>query len=256
MSTELIIIFFNINEYSDEIKENIEQNFREDNSQYLTYFLEYFLSEHIIVDLEKYTDNPSQIQYNFIYQIEPGKTASCNVYIINDFSKIHEICLYSDSYIIFCNPEQKETKSKIISIINYIKNDCCNDIITNIIGIYNNLNSNKIKLNDMKSFLNSQNFLYKYYQIYVEKEFNIFLKEKFNIQNINEEKNIIEDNNYNNDYDLIDNSEDKQFGNILQTLEKIFISIFQEKRMRGPRFEIINETREDKSDISKSCIIS
>ena len=244
MSIELVIIF--LNNYSEEEKENISQNIQVNNSNYPLYYLDYFISEHILVNLEKYTDNPSEIQYNFIYQIEPGKTASCNIYIINDFSKTHDICLYSDSYIIFCNPEKKDTKSKLSQIINYIKEECLTDIITNIIGVYDNCNSSIIKLDDMKSFLNGHKFMYKYYQIYEEKEFKSFLKEKYNI------KNLTEENNY------INSNQNENFGNILETLDKIFIHVFHEKRMRGPRKEIPNNKyNEDKSDASncKSCVI-
>jgi len=244
MSIELVIIF--LNNYSEEEKENISQNIQENNSNYPLYYLDYFISEHILVNLEKYTDNPSEIQYNFIYQIEPGKTASCNVYIINDFSKTHEILLYSDSYIIFCNPEKKDTKTKLSQIINYIKEEYLTDIITNIIGVYDNCNSSTIKLDDMKSFLNGHKFMHRYYQLYEEKEFKSFLKEKYNIKNLNEENNYINSN------------QNENFGNILETLDKIFISVFHEKRMRGPRIEIPNNKyNEDKSDASncKSCVI-
>lgn len=244
MSIELVIIF--LNNYSEEEKENISQNIQVNNSNYPLYYLDYFISEHILVNLEKYTDNPSEIQYNFIYQIEPGKTASCNVYIINDFSKTHDICLYSDSYIIFCNPEKKDTKSKLSQIINYIKEECLTDIITNIIGIYDNCNSSNIKLDDMISFLNGHKFMYKYYQLYEEKEFKSFLKEKYNL------KNLTEENNY------INSNQNENFGNILETLDKIFIHVFNEKRMRGPRKENPNNKYyEDKSDASncKSCVI-
>lgn len=88
--------------------------------------------------------------------------------------------------------------------------------------------------------------MYKYYQLYEEKEFKSFLKEKYNL------KNLTEENNY------INSNQNENFGNILETLDKIFIHVFNEKRMRGPRKENPNNKYyEDKSDASncKSCVI-
>ena len=88
--------------------------------------------------------------------------------------------------------------------------------------------------------------MHRYYQLYEEKEFKSFLKEKYNIKNLNEENNYINSN------------QNENFGNILETLDKIFISVIHEKRMRGPRIEIQNNKyNEDKSDASncKSCVI-
>ena len=234
MATELTFVFLDINsEFDEERDKKTKTHPKKYNISTLespTLFLEIFIKNHVIVEFEKNTDDPSELIYNFKYQIIPGKTAICKLYILNNLTDTNKICLSADSYIIICSLEEVDTTKKLKKIINYIKHDCLPEIPTNIIGVYKNNIFHDLEYEKMKKFFNNKKLLYNYFELFCG-----------------------------NNKENIENKEEMKKEDINLILEKVFAKAFEESKIRE-NLHLKDEndyysSKESGVDISHGCCI-
>ena len=232
MDYKLKIIFFNINgnsepDDSEDIISNSSSESVQDNSiESPKIILENFLKNHILLDLEKSKDVYTNHNYTFIYQVEKNFTANCLFIILNKLD--HQYLDYifgSKAYIIFCNLEKEDTEKKLKYLLECIKNNWEKDVKIHIIGLYETKIIPNLTKDKMIDILSEQNLLFNYYEINCGKD--------------NADKEI---------------DEDEKYEKINELLEKIFSSVFQEKKR--PKFykNKPNKTVEDDGQ-SSECLI-
>ena len=192
MSLTISLIVFDIN--FDEIKLELnKQNFfslpnNKDFSSPIN-MIKNFLSYNNKAKLIEVKKTSSKIKINFSYQINEKKLIIFNIIILHDFSRIYNICLSSDGYIIFLNSENKKIKDNLDNIIEYIKDSCDIETKTFIINVYKNQNLSEKKNNIINNYLDKKELRYNYYQMKYMDD---------NINNINNDEIIDDDNDFEN----------------------------------------------------------
>lgn len=226
MSSILKIVFLNINSnYSEENESSDKNSNNEDNSlESPMKILDDFFNNHLVLDFEKTTEEPSEICYSFVYKIETDVTVTCQFYVLNDLSKIHNKALGSDSYIVFCNLNKEESEEKLCKISKYIKEYCSTSVTTNFVGVYEKSIIPVLTNEYIRALLDEEEISYNYY------EMSCGDKEESNSK-----------------------IECKKFGNINIILEKIFLNIYKWKKSGSPYVEVKNSKNDYEND--KSCNI-
>lgn len=170
MNSELKIVLLDINgEYEEK---NLDQEEEDDKKKNIVKLespvriMSQFCSQNIFENLTKDTNEFQEILYKFNYPYQENGDFPCQIYIIDDLTMMHNINLTADAYIVFCNLENKFTSKKLEQMINYIKDSCSVDVKTYVIGIYQNQNFKleEFNIDNMKLFLDSNQFLYDYFE--------------------------------------------------------------------------------------------
>lgn len=223
MKSDLKIVLLDINgEYDDEVNLDLDDEDRAKNITKLESpirIMNEFCCLNIFENLQKTENELKQLVYTFTYPFKDNNDLPCEIYIIDDLSVTYNINLIADAYIVFCDLEKKSTSAKLEKIINYIKDSCSVDVKTFIIGLFQNRPWDDYNEENMQLFLDSNQFLYEYFQIFAGEKSN----EKINNNNvIGEEENK-------------DNINDKDLGEIKKILEDILINVRDNKNNTSPK---------------------
>ena len=242
MDNGTLIVCFDINSTREENQkkpDNTEELMENPNGIFNNFF-----AIHKMDKMEQKKISDSEINYKFYLNLQ--KKSMFQIRTISDLSFIHEISLNADSYIIFINLEDPQTKEKIEYLIRYILDSCSSvDIKTYIVGIYKDKDRifEENKKVHLENLFSEDNLNYEYFQI-----------------------------NYNNDdknhfcfYDYIGNKDygDKRFFKkkieeykLVEILEKIISQTYEEKE--GVYFDPLKKkfiTKPLKSSGDSSCNI-
>ena len=215
MSFTIKLICIDINYFETNFDIN-EENFFKNNYSFLDYasplnIIKNFLYKNEKAKILGIKKSSSKIEINFSFQINEKKTVSFNIIVLHDFTRIYNICLSSDGYILFINSENKKKKEKLGNIIEYIKESCDNETKTYIISVYKNKELSSNEIDSINQYLKTKKFIYDFYQM-----------ELIDIRNKNRENNEIKD-------DEIYKKENKE-GSILNLgniIRKIYINKVQ-----------------------------
>lgn len=236
MKSDLKIVLLDINGEYDDNEENLDQEEskekKETKLESPIRIINEFCSQNLFENLKLDKNELNQQVYSFNYPYQDTQDFACELYVIDDFSITYNVSLGADAYIVFCNLEKKTSYKQLEKMINYIKDSCSVDVKTYVLGIYEKRKLEEYDSNDMNLFLQDNQFLYEYYEIFDD------TNEK-KVENDNDKKN-------NNP------------GNIKDTLEKIFISIHEKKKNMTPVITKKNISKKN-GDIDRSnvhnCVI-
>ena len=206
---------FYINYYENNFDINAESFFKF-NYNFLDFasplnIIKNFLYKNEKAKITEIKKSSSKIEINFSFQVNEKKIVSFNIIVLHDFTRIYNICLASDGYILFINSENKKKKEKLGNIIEYIKESCDNETKTYIISVYKNKELSSNEIDSINQYLKTKKFIYDFYQM-----------ELIDIRNKNRENNEIKD-------DEIYKKENKE-GSILNLgniIRKIYINKVQ-----------------------------
>ena len=211
------IIFFDVNDFFDEEKENNEQEEKEEEIQvekeeikeeikeeneeekeekkevsFLRKAIGYFLENQILIDVEidEYKDF---YLYSFVYQIQKDVAKHCKFYV---FSKANQESFNIDSngLFIFCDLEKEKNKELLEKVIENIKKICPPDIKIYILGIIKSNNEYTLNKESITKLFEEEELHIKYKEININIKKNINENEDNNKNNINNDNIIIENN--------------------------------------------------------------
>ena len=231
VDTGALIVCFDINSTREE-----NQAKSDDNSEGLIEnpkrIFNNFFDNHKVLGVEKNEINPSELNYKFCLNLPEKSTFQIRT--ISDLSFIHEISLNADSYIIFINLENPQTKEKIEYLMKYILESCCSvDIKTYIIGIYKEKPIDECKKEELENLFIDDNLSYEYFEIkYTENPKNHFCLYEF-----------IANKNYDGKNFLKKHIADYQ---LTEMIEKIINETYENKN--GLRFDPFKRKFVDKSE--------
>lgn len=245
MSSELKIVFLNINSIYDKSETKTSNSDNQDNSnndnqnkenddnnlESPTKILDSFLSNLIKLDFEKIEEAPLKTEYDFVYQIEEGVAMTCTFYVFSDLSEEHTEALEADAYIVFCNIEKEETEEKLKNIFKYMEESCDINSQKSIIGVYQ-----KEKL--------PQEFLKRILDVRDDKNKGVEEGVKFY------EIFMGGDTKKNGE-----GKEEENKGNMNNVLEQVFFNIYQEKKKGNPIFVNRKNKNDKETDKCKACFI-
>ena len=169
MSLIIQLICFDINYFETNFDIN-EENFFKNNYSFLDYasplnIIKNFLYKNEKAKILGIKKSSSKIEINFSFQINEKKTVSFNIIVLHDFTRIYNICLSSDGYILFIRSENKKVKENLDKIIDYIKESCDNETKTYIISAYKKKDLNSNEIDSIIQYLESKKFIYDFYQM-------------------------------------------------------------------------------------------
>ena len=215
MNNEIIIVCFDINSILEENQVNQAEN-SEELMESPNRILNNFFYNHKLLNMEIKQISDSELNYKFYLNL-PGKTLF-QIRILNNLSFIHDISLNADSYIIFINLEDANTKEKIKNIIRYMLDSCCSvDIKTYIIGLHKDKIIEECQKEELEKLFNEDNLNYDYFQTkYIDNENEHFCLYEF-----------IENKKYGNKKFFKKKIEEYKLKEII---EKITIETYEEKK--------------------------
>ena len=189
MSLTINLICFDIN-YSNNTLEINEENFfrlfyNKDFSSPLN-LIKNFLYNNKKAKIKNLKKSNSYISIAFWFQINEKKKIIFNIIIIHDFSRIYNLCLASDGYIIFFDLENKKYKENLNNIIEYIKESCDIETRTHIIRVHKDKNFENDEIISINKYLENKNIKFSFYQM------NLNNDKENNINELNEEDEIEE----------------------------------------------------------------
>ena len=170
MSITINLICFDIN-YSDNKLEINEENFfklyynNNDFPSPLT-LIKNFLYDNKKAQIQKVKKTSSKIEIEFLFQVNEKKKVFYNIIILHDFTRIYNICLASDGYLIFFSSENQIYKKKLDNIIEYIKESCDVETKAYIINVYKDKCLENNEINSINQYLENKKIIYYFYQIH------------------------------------------------------------------------------------------
>lgn len=169
MSITINLICFDIN-YSDNKLEINEENFfkLKNNNDFLSplTIIKNFLFVNKKAEIKKVKKTSSKIEIEFLFQVNEKKKVFYNIIILHDFTRIYNICLASDGYLIFFSSENQKYKKKLDNIIEYIKESCDVETKTYIINVYKDKCLENNEINSINQYLENKKIIYYFYQIH------------------------------------------------------------------------------------------
>ena len=283
------IVFFDINDFVEEEKENNEKEEKEEEIKvekeeekedkeeekeisFPRKVVGHFLENQILIDMEieEYED---YYQYSFIYQIQKDVAKHCKFYVFSKFTQ-ELFTIDSNALFIFCYLENERNKGLLEKVIENIKRICQQDIKIYILGIIKSNNECALNKENISKLFEEEEIDMKYKEININIKNNINNNEdnKKNNNNINNdniiinnnEKNKNENNNNENDKNIkIENNEnnnevdiDKKediFDDIDKFIEESMLDIYQYENSKKPRFS--KKGRERELNNYSSCFI-
>ena len=227
MSSNIKLVCFDINsKYEEEDEEENEDSMpnQEENTEKsslenpIRLFDEYFKS-HSFIPSEKIKIKSSETKYSFSFTF-PGEDEEIiyEIYVLDDLSFIHEICLNANGYLVFANIEKENTLQKIEQVVNYIVESCLScEVKTYFVGLYKDTaNPPSLNKESIEKFLEEKKYYFDYFEIKYEN------KEEDNHLCLHKERN---------QNDIIDekylNFANKNFG-ITETIEIVLKKIYDD----------------------------
>lgn len=245
-----IVCFDTINDYEKNLNEEIAS------PETTLGILDTFMDIHLFLDSEKVSKSPSEIKYIFQVNNLEDNLISYEIFVINDLSFIHDVSLEADANLLIINLEDKDNLEDLQAIIDYINDSSRMEMITYIIGIYQNKKKIAINQDEIKSLFEEQKLDYKSYQLEYNKKEGVdhiclYENKKFkneekkcSVKGLNKEKKENKENTC----------------NLMDVLEEIFMKLYNQKvdkqsdstKLKDKKGFIFDEGRSD-SDSRADC---
>jgi hypothetical protein len=132
-----------------------------------TEILDNFVKSHVLVGFNLDNSSEQELKYSFTYQVISGKTIKFSFHSILDHSAISEFknILTADAYIIFIDLENEKNSEKYKELVTFIKDNCSDEIMTYIVGLYKNNISKNLTKKIINNYIKKSNISYCYDEV-------------------------------------------------------------------------------------------